>query len=95
MHGAHAHIANSQPAQAVDAPFFAQNRIEVGQNLGGMFTPAVAAVNNRDGSPFGSLVRCALLEVAHHDHIAIVFQHLDRVFNGFLVEITCTGHLGV
>ena len=76
-------------------PFSLEHGVQIGQDLGGVFAPAVAAVDDRHGSPFGGFVRRALLEVAHHDHVAVEFQHFDRVFDRFLVEIAGAGHLGI
>ena len=95
MHGAHAHVANRQPLQPIDPPFLLQDSVQVGQNLGGMLTPAITAVNNRDGSPFRGFVRGSLLKMAHDDHIAVKLEHFYRVFNRFLVKISSAGHLGI
>ncbi len=93
VHRAHPHIADGNPAQTVNCAFFAQHGVEIGQNLGGMFAPAVTAVDHGDGCPFCGFLRCTLLEVAHHDHIAVELKHLDGIFNGLLIEIARAGHL--
>ena len=95
VHRAHAHVADGQPLQAVDAALFAQDGVQVGQDLGRVLAPAVAAVDDRHARPLGGFVRRALLEVAHHDHIAVEFQHLDRVLDRLLVEVAGAGHLGI
>ena len=95
VHRAHAHVAHGQPLEAVEAALLAQDGVEVGQNLGGMLAPAVAAVDDRHGSPFGGFVGCALLEVTHHDHVTVELQHLDGVFDRLLVPVAGAGHLGV
>ena len=38
---------------------------------------------------------CALLEMPHHDHVAIELQHLDSILDGLLVEVPGTRHLGI
>ena len=95
MHGAHAHIAHSQPFQSIDGAFFGQDGVKVGQDLGGMLAPAIAAINDRHGSPFGGFLWSALLEVAHHDHIAVELEHFDCILDGLLVPVTGAGHLGI
>ena len=47
VHRAHAHVADGQPLQAVDAALLAQHGVQVGQDLGGVLAPAVAAVDDR------------------------------------------------
>ena len=60
-----------------------------------MLAPAVAAVDDRHAGPLGGLVRRALLEVAHDDHVAVELQHLDRVLDRLLVQVAGARHLGV
>ena len=43
----------------------------------------------------GGLVRCALVEVAHHDDVAVVLEHVDGVLDRLLIEVAGTRHLGV
>ena len=95
MHRAHAHVTNGQPLQAIDAAFFAQDSVQVGQDLGRVLAPAIAAVNDRDARPLGGFLRRALLEMAHDDHITVELEHLDCILDGFLVEVSGTGHLGI
>ncbi len=95
MHGAHPHVAHRQPAQAVDPALLAPDGVEVGEDLGRVLAPAVAAVDDRHRGPLGGLVRRALLEVAHDDHVAVELEHLDRVLDRLLVEVAGPGHLGV
>ena len=95
VHRAHPHIADRQPAQAVDGAFLAQHGVEIGEDLRGMLAPAVAAVDDRHARPLRGLVRRALLEVAHHDHVAVELQHLHRVLDGLLVPVARARHLGV
>jgi len=40
-------------------------------------------------------MRGALLEVPHHDHVTVVFQHVHRVFDRLLVEVAGAGHLRI
>ena len=95
VHRAHPHIADGDPAQPVDGLLFPKHGVEVGENLRGMFAPAVAAVDDGNRRPFCRLVGRALLEVAHHNHVAVIFQHLDGILNGFLIEIARAGHLRI
>ncbi len=95
MHRAHAHITNRQPLKPVNTPFFAQHGVEVGQDLGGVFTPTIATIDNRHRRPLGGFMRRTLLEVAHHNHITVELQHLDRVLNRFLIPIPRAGHLSI
>ena len=60
-----------------------------------MFAPAVAAVDDRDRSPLGCFGWRALGEVAHHNHITIELQHLYRILDRLLVEVTGARHLGI
>ncbi len=95
MHRAHAHIADGQPLQTVNAALLAQHRVQVGQDLRRVLAPAVAAVDDGHAGPLGRFVRRALLEVAHHDHVAVELQHLDGVLDRLLVEVAGTRHLGI
>ena len=70
-------------------------RVEVGQDLGRVLAPAVAAVDHRHRRPLGRLGRRALLEVAHRDDVAVVLEHVDRVLDRLLVEVAGAGHLRV
>ncbi len=72
--------------------FFSADGVKIGQDLGGVLTPAVTAVDDRNRCPFGGFVRRTLLEVAHHDHITVKLQHLYGVFNALLVPVAGTGH---
>ncbi len=60
-----------------------------------MLAPAVAAVDDRHAGPLGRFVRRALLEVAHHDHVAVEFQHLHGVLDRLLIEVAGARHLGI
>ncbi len=95
VHGAHAHIADHDPGQAVERAALTPDGEGVGQDLGGMLAPAVAAVDHRHAGMERGFGGRALLEVAHGDHVAVIFQHLDGVLNAFLVEVTGARHLGI
>jgi hypothetical protein len=95
MHGAHAHVTHGQPLQSINVTLFSQYSVQVGQDLGGMFTPAITAIDDGHRSPPGCLHGSTLLEMAHHDDITVVFQHFDRVFDRFLVPVTSAGHFGI
>ena len=95
VHRSHAHITDGQPLQSINAAFLAPDRIKIGQDLSRVFAPTVAAVDDRNARPLGGFVRGALLEVAHHDHIAVELQHLDRVLDRLLIEVTGTGVFGI
>ncbi len=87
MHRPHAHVADEQEREAVERAQLLARRVEVGQDLGRVLAPAVAAVDHRDRRPAGGLGRRALLEVAHRDDVAVVLEHVHRVLDRLLVEV--------
>ena len=93
MHRAHAHIANRQPLEPVQAALLAQHGVEVGQDLGGVFAPSITAVDDRDTDPFGRFVRSSFLEMAHYDHVTLVLEHFKGILDGFHIKIPGPGHL--
>ena len=95
VHRAHPHVANAQHVQPVEAALVLPDRVEVGEHLGGVLTPAVAAVDDRHRRPLRGLRRCALLEVAHRDDVAVVLEHVDGVLDALLVEVAGPRHLRV
>jgi hypothetical protein len=95
VHRPHAHIADRQPLQPIDATLLAQHGVQVGEDLRRVLAPAVAAVDDRHARPSRGFMRRALLKVAHHDHIAIELQHLHSILDGLLIEVTGTSHLGI
>ena len=81
--------------QAVDRAELLLRREQVGEHLGRVLAPAVAAVDHGHRRPPGRLGRGALLEVAHRDDVAVVLEHVDRVLDRLLVEVAGPGHLRV
>ena len=81
--------------EPVERALVLPDRVEVGEHLGRMLAPPVAAVDDRDRRPLGGLVRRALLVVTHRDDVAVVLQHVDGVLDRLLVEVAGPGHLGV
>ena len=81
--------------QAVERALLEQDRVEVGQDLGRVLAPAVAAVDDRHGRPLGGLGRGALLEVTDRDDVRVVLQHVEGVLDRLLVEVAGAGHLRV
>ena len=95
VHRPHAHVADEQERAAVDRAHLLLRRVQVGQDLGRVLAPAVAAVDDRDRGPLGGLRGRALLEVAHRDDVAVVLEHVDRVLDRLLVEVAGPRHLRV
>jgi hypothetical protein len=95
VHCPHPHIADSQPIETVNAAFFPQHRVKVRENLGGVLTPPISAIDDRDRGPFRRFMRGTLLEMAHDNHVPVELQHFDRIFDRFLIEISCPGHLWI
>ncbi len=92
MHSAHAHITNSNPPESIQSSFLGQDGVEIRQNLGGVFSPTVTTVDNRNAGPFGCFVRSTFHEMAHHNHVAVILEHFKGVLDGFHVKIARAGH---
>ena len=95
VHGPHAHVAHEQVGQPVERALLVEDRVQVGQDLGRVLAPAVAAVDDRHGRPLGGLGRRALLEVADGDDVRVVLEHVEGVLDRLLVEVAGPGHLRV
>ena len=95
VHRPHPHVADEQVGQPVERALLVEDRVQVGEDLGRVLAPAVAAVDDRHGRPLRRLVRRALLEVADRDDVRVVLQHVERVLDRLLVEVAGAGHLRV